>query len=496
VLCRWYNHLDPTINKGPWSSEEDAILLKAVEELGTRWTLVARRLQGRSENSAKNRWNSLHRSYRSRDRHRGSPGSTGAGARVPSAVVEGAEAEIGGVVATCAAKPVRRAGGGGSRGRGSVRWRRRCGEDSDDGDSQDFDDDAFRRELLAANQLRRRGTRSRPMRNGTDDGLPGDDVARDERDERGEHQPLATPQPLGRSARLEEEEEEAEEEEEDMERSSRGVNRMRLSTQLPPRPSPHGALHALVAATEGERTARGIWWSTGCGNGREGERGVGGGVGAAPSVRRLASLRLRRPATDGSASPAMNTPMAAASLVRLAEVPQAALEGEKEDEFDVRVSSPLVRSTLRVRGQAPVIRIDEEGGVSEGRSSAMLASTTSRASTAVLSPGDCSVEDSHGPAGFAVTDALMHVAGLGLAVQVGVVTTPVRMQQTPRRVASGTPTNGTCGSAAAMPIVMDTPSTVERYLEMQRRMGFGFHAEPAGKRTRTEQPRTTPPRHG
>lgn len=58
---RYFNHLDPTINKNPWSGDEDAVLEREQARLGNRWCEIAKSLPGRSENSVKNRWNSAMR---------------------------------------------------------------------------------------------------------------------------------------------------------------------------------------------------------------------------------------------------------------------------------------------------------------------------------------------------------------------------------------------------------------------------------------------------
>ncbi|GAB9465442.1 Myb-like dna-binding protein [Globisporangium polare] len=56
---RWRNHLDPSINKAPFTPEEDFTIQQAFENYGNRWTQIAELLPGRTEDAVKLRWKSL-----------------------------------------------------------------------------------------------------------------------------------------------------------------------------------------------------------------------------------------------------------------------------------------------------------------------------------------------------------------------------------------------------------------------------------------------------
>ena len=56
---RWNNYLDPSINRGSWSKEEDMILLKGYLKFGHKWKSICRYISTRTEGAVKNRTKSL-----------------------------------------------------------------------------------------------------------------------------------------------------------------------------------------------------------------------------------------------------------------------------------------------------------------------------------------------------------------------------------------------------------------------------------------------------
>ena len=58
---RWENYLSPTVNKNPFTQEEDLLLLQKYNEIGAKWVAISKFFNSRTDISVKSRWMVLKR---------------------------------------------------------------------------------------------------------------------------------------------------------------------------------------------------------------------------------------------------------------------------------------------------------------------------------------------------------------------------------------------------------------------------------------------------
>ncbi|XP_062022916.1 transcription factor MYB1-like [Rosa rugosa] len=69
VRLRWLNYLRPDIKRGNIADDEEELIIRLHRLLGNRWSLIAGRIPGRTDNEIKNYWNSTLRRKLQQENH-------------------------------------------------------------------------------------------------------------------------------------------------------------------------------------------------------------------------------------------------------------------------------------------------------------------------------------------------------------------------------------------------------------------------------------------
>lgn len=56
---RWFNHIDPFMNRDSWTEQEDMLLIEKQKELGTKWNEISKFFKDKSEIQVKGHWRIL-----------------------------------------------------------------------------------------------------------------------------------------------------------------------------------------------------------------------------------------------------------------------------------------------------------------------------------------------------------------------------------------------------------------------------------------------------
>ncbi|XP_052199942.1 transcription factor RAX2-like [Diospyros lotus] len=76
---RWLNYLRPGIKRGGFTEEEDDIILSLYHAIGSKWSVIASHLPGRTDNDVKNHWNTkLKKKKKKNESFKASPSSSSA----------------------------------------------------------------------------------------------------------------------------------------------------------------------------------------------------------------------------------------------------------------------------------------------------------------------------------------------------------------------------------------------------------------------------------